>query len=85
MQHIIESSVNILNSGDIQLKHLPIYLIENINNNSINEDIREIKPLNQEIESLEKQLIINALKKLTEILLLQQICLEFPDKLFITK
>lgn len=63
LQHIIESSVNILNSGDIQLKHLPIYLIENINNNSINEDIREIKPLNQEIESLEKQLIINALKK----------------------
>ena len=63
LQHMIESSINILDSGNIQLKHLPIYLIENTNVDTADTDIKETRPLKQEIESLEKQLIINALKK----------------------
>lgn len=63
LQHVIESSMNMLDKDRIELKHLPIYLSENIKNRSLNEEIGEIKPLNDAVEVLEKSMIISALKR----------------------
>ena len=63
LQHVIESSMNMLNKDRIDTKHLPIYLSENIENRGLNEEIGEIKPLNDAVEVLEKSMIIRALKR----------------------
>ena len=55
--------MNMLNKDRIDTKHLPIYLSENIENRGLNEEIGEIKPLNDAVEVLEKSMIIRALKR----------------------
>lgn len=63
LQHIIEASINMVDKGLIEVRHLPIYLSENIENRDLKDNIYEIKPLNEAIEELEKRMIINSLKK----------------------
>ena len=63
IQHIIEASINMVDRGLIEAKHLPIYLSENIENRELKEEIYEIKPLNAAVEELEKGMIINSLKR----------------------
>jgi len=63
LQHIIEASINMVDKGLIEVRHLPIYLSENIENRDLKDNIYEIKPLNEAIEELEKRMIVNSLKK----------------------
>lgn len=63
LQHIIEASINMVDKGLIEVRHLPIYLSENIENRDLKDNIDEVKPLNEAIEELEKRMIINSLKK----------------------
>lgn len=63
IQHIIEASINMVDEGRIKVEHLPIYLDENIENTDFKEEIYDIRPLNKAVESLEKGMIINSLRK----------------------
>ncbi|MBW4827554.1 MAG: sigma 54-interacting transcriptional regulator [Clostridiaceae bacterium] len=63
LQHIIEASINMVYKDLIEVRHLPIYLSENIENRELKDNIDEIKPLNEAVEELEKRMIINSLKK----------------------
>lgn len=60
IKHVIEAAMNICMEEYIALSDLPIYLNDEIDEK---EDIDSIKPFNQVMESIEKKLIIKALKK----------------------
>lgn len=70
LQHVIESSMNFVQHGQIELIHLPVYLSEKIGYEGISEiDNKTIKDFDMElsldevIEKTERELIEKALKK----------------------
>lgn len=72
LQHVIEAAMNIARNERIGIKHLPVYLSEDmVNGNSLGEDtwdidepeFSEIKPLNEIIDYIEKKMIIKAIKR----------------------
>ncbi len=60
IKHVIEAAMNICQHEFIGINDLPIYLNDEIDEM---EDTYNIKPFNQVMESIEKKLIIKALKK----------------------
>jgi arginine utilization regulatory protein len=63
LQHVIEASMNIVSSGKIDVKHLPIYLNEVFNDDKKVCEMDEIKPLNDVVEMVERNMIKKALEK----------------------
>jgi arginine utilization regulatory protein len=63
LQHVIEASMNIVSSGKIDVRHLPIYLDEMVNDDNRFCEIDDIKPLNDVIEMVERNLIKKALER----------------------
>jgi len=70
LRHVIESSMNFVESGEIKLIHLPVYLSEKINQEERVESLDEIiniskmeLSLDEVIEKTEKEMIVRALEK----------------------
>lgn len=70
LRHVIESSMNFVESGRIKLIHLPVYLSEKINQEDKIESLDEIiniskmeLSLDEVIEKTEKEMIVRALEK----------------------
>ncbi|WZL74312.1 sigma 54-interacting transcriptional regulator [Clostridiaceae bacterium 35-E11] len=63
LQHVIEGAMNIVKGGNIEMKHLPVYLSETAENVSFYEEIEDIQPLNEVVEVVEKKMILKALEK----------------------
>jgi len=70
LQHVIESSMNFVESGRIELIHLPVYLSDKINqgesfesHDSIIYDSNMDLSLDEVIEKTERELIVKALEK----------------------
>lgn len=70
LRHVIESSMNFVENGQIKLIHLPVYLSEKINQeekvesyHNITYDSKTDLSLDEVIEKTEKEMIIKALEK----------------------
>ena len=70
LRHVIESSMNFVESGEIKLIHLPVYLSEKINQEERVESLDEIVnvskmelSLDEVVDKTEKELIVKALEK----------------------
>lgn len=69
IEHVIEAAVNIVQDGYIELKDLPVYLIDEIkkeiNSADENMDVAEkdnMQSLNQSVNEVEKKMIIKSVK-----------------------
>lgn len=64
LEHIIEAAMNIIIDGnEIEVKHLPVYLNDIIQQSDSFTETNEIKPLSVTIEDIERKMIIKAVKK----------------------
>ncbi|QZY57277.1 sigma-54 interaction domain-containing protein [Crassaminicella profunda] len=63
MQHVIEATINVIKRGKIGIKHLPAYLNDIKKNTNYYEETDSIKPLNDVIAVVEKEMIKKALEK----------------------
>ena len=70
LRHVIESSMNFVESGEIKLIHLPVYLSEKINQEERVESLDEIVnvsnvelSLDEVVEKTEREMIVRALEK----------------------
>ncbi|CCQ92932.1 Arginine utilization regulatory protein RocR [[Clostridium] ultunense Esp] len=67
IEHVIESSINFAQKGEIKLVHLPVYLSEKVIEKESNQDenyyIEPSMSLDDVIEKIEKEMIMKALEK----------------------
>lgn len=60
LQHVIESSMNFISSGNIKIVHLPIYFRDLVNTVNFTEEAT-VKPLNEMLDTFERETIRKAL------------------------
>ncbi len=70
LQHVIEGALNIARDEKIGIKHLPVYLSDDMIYESYDDEwdleelrFNEIKPLNEIVDFIEKKMIIRAIRK----------------------
>jgi len=71
LQHVVEASMNIIRSGKIGIKDLPVYLNDAINNSDVEDmelstesgDVDTIKKLGEMMEVMEKKMLDEALRR----------------------